>query len=83
MNINQIETLITNKYIKYIYIFSNIQDLCKLLFMIKRAFGALIASTFSATCFMDGQQPKNSERHAICILYPNNSNVRGIAAFSQ
>lgn len=51
--------------------------------MIKRAFGALIASTFSATCFMDGQQPKNSERHAICILYPNNSNVRGIAAFSQ
>lgn len=52
--------------------------------MIKRAFAVVCATAFSSTSFMDEQkQPKSNERHAICILYPNNSNVRGIASFSQ
>ena len=52
--------------------------------MIKRVLAAVCTSALSTTYFMDEQkQPKNTERHAICILYPNNSNVRGIASFSQ
>lgn len=38
------------------------------------------ALTFAHTA--EATKP-NSERNAICILYPNNSNVRGVASFSQ
>lgn len=52
-----------------------------------RKFGGAIAgliccAKISLTQFEDKKGP-SSERHAICILYPNNSSVKGIAAFSQ
>ena len=51
--------------------------------MFRRTASALLASALSASCFMDESKAPSSHRHAICILYPNNSNVRGVAAFSQ
>ena len=51
--------------------------------MYRRTFSALFASAFSATCFMDESKAPSSQRHAICILYPQNSTVRGITSFSQ
>lgn len=51
--------------------------------MIGRVLGVFVASAFSTTCLLDQQKVNNPGRHAISILYPNNSNVRGIASFSQ
>ena len=51
--------------------------------MIRRAFAVCLTSALSTTCLLDQQKPTDSKRHAISILYPNNSNVQGIASFSQ
>jgi Cu/Zn superoxide dismutase len=32
---------------------------------------------------LDGQQTIDTKRHAICILYPSESEVRGLVSFSQ
>ena len=43
-----------------------------------------LATAFSFTPLMlDSNSAPDSSRHAICILYPSNSNVRGIVSFSQ
>jgi len=43
----------------------------------------LIAATSLTPLLLDDIQAPDTKRHAICILYPNQSNVRGLASFSQ
>lgn len=48
-----------------------------------RRFLTLLAAA-SAPTLMDGASaPPDTRRHAICILYPDNSTVRGMVSFSQ
>ena len=51
--------------------------------MFKKVLG--VACAFIGTSAISFHEPEkpSAERHAICILYPNNSNVRGVASFSQ
>lgn len=45
---------------------------------------ACTAVCATALSFNAAEPSKTSaERNAICILYPNNSNVRGVASFNQ
>lgn len=48
----------------------------------RKAFSALVALSFSPL-LLDQPVIKDYKRHAICLLYPHNSNVRGIVSFSQ
>ena len=51
--------------------------------MIRKFATALFSTTLSTVCLLDKNEPKAEDRHAICILYPNNSNARGVVGFSQ
>lgn len=50
--------------------------------MFRKAVAVAVSATL-APLFLDENQAADTKRHAICILYPNNSNVRGVASFSQ
>ena len=43
---------------------------------------SLVAAALFSPLLLDTQQP-DSKRHAICILYPHDSQVRGVVSFSQ
>ena len=51
--------------------------------MFRKALALALTSSFSSFFLLDQQQEPDTKRHAICILYPNNSNARGLASFSQ
>ena len=51
--------------------------------MFRKTFGLAVTSTFTSLFLLDQQNAPDTKRHAICILYPNNSNTRGVASFSQ
>ena len=52
--------------------------------MFKKALALVAASSFTPLLLMDDLLLPDTKRHAISILYPdNNSNVRGLASFSQ
>lgn len=51
--------------------------------MIRKALSLVVASSFLPLLALDEQTAPDTKRHAICILYPNDSNVRGLASFSQ
>jgi Cu/Zn superoxide dismutase len=51
--------------------------------MFRKTLSLVAAASFSSILFLDGQQAPDTKRHAISILYPNNSNARGVASFSQ
>jgi hypothetical protein len=44
---------------------------------------ALIGGAGTLPFFMDESTAPSSARHGISILYPNNSNARGVVSFSQ
>lgn len=50
--------------------------------MFRKAF-SLIAALSITPLLLDSNPTPQSDRHAICILYPNQSNVRGLVSFSQ
>ena len=51
--------------------------------MFRKTLALAIASSFTSLFLLDQQNAPDTKRHAICILYPNNSNARGVASFSQ
>lgn len=51
--------------------------------MFRKVLALAAASSLSPFLLLDEQKVPDTKRHAICILYPNNSNVRGVASFSQ
>jgi len=51
--------------------------------MLRKIFAFGFASTLTSTLLLDDNVAPDTKRHAICILYPNESNVRGVASFSQ
>lgn len=51
--------------------------------MLRKLSLALVSTTASISYFMDESKAPESTRNAICILYPNNSKVRGVVSFSQ
>ena len=51
--------------------------------MFRKILALGFTSTLGNTLLLDDNVAPDTKRHAICILYPNESNVRGIASFSQ
>ena len=51
--------------------------------MLRKIFALGFASSLTTSLLLDDNIAPDTKRHAICILYPNDSNVRGIASFSQ
>ncbi len=51
--------------------------------MFRKAISTICGLSLAVPYAMESNNPPPSDRHAICILYPNNSNVRGIVSFSQ
>ena len=51
--------------------------------MFRKVLALAVSSSFAPLLLLDDNTVPDTKRHAICILYPNNSNARGIASFSQ
>lgn len=51
--------------------------------MFRKILALGFTSTLGTTLLLDDNVVPDTKRHAICILYPNESNARGIASFSQ
>ena len=51
--------------------------------MLRKALAVTVAASLGSALLLDVNTVSDTKRHAICILYPSESNVRGIASFSQ
>ena len=51
--------------------------------MFRKVIALALTSSFAPLLTLDSNTAPDTKRHAICILYPNHSNVRGVASFSQ
>ena len=51
--------------------------------MLRKALALAVTASFAPLFQLDQIEAPDTKRHAICILYPNNSNARGVASFSQ
>lgn len=52
--------------------------------MLRKVLSAAVGLSFSLPYLLDGTpELPETKRNAICILYPNGSNVRGLVSFSQ
>lgn len=51
--------------------------------MLRKAISIAVGSSITSFLCLDQNTAPDTKRHAICILYPDNSNARGVASFSQ